>query len=114
MRRASVTARVAALAAACAVGVLTVTAISSAASGTRAATRSRTIQVWMAGHQQAAQRFVNVASAPGSPSYHRFLSPGAYTRRFGPVVAQVKAVESVLAGTTSWRSPDSAAPTPSR
>ena len=95
MRRAPVAARVAALAGVCTVGVL---AIAPAASGARATTRSRAVQVWMAGDQLAAQRFVGAVSRPGSPSYHRFLSPGAYTRRFGPSAAQVKAVEAYLAG----------------
>jgi subtilase family serine protease len=52
----------------------------------------------MAVDQQAAQRFVDAASTPGSPGYHRFLSPGAYTRRFGASAVQVKAVESYLVG----------------
>jgi subtilase family serine protease len=95
MRRVPAAARVAALAGVCAVGVL---AIVPAAPGARAATRSRTIQVWMAGDQSAAQRFVGAASTPGSPGYHRFLSPGAYTRRFGPGAAQVTAVERYLTG----------------
>ena len=104
MRRASVTVRVAALAGVCAVGVLTTVATASANSSTTASfaaqvtTEGRTIQVWMAGQQQAAQRFADAVSTPGSPSYHRFLSPGAYTRRFGPSAAQVRAVESYLAG----------------
>jgi subtilase family serine protease len=99
-----VTARVAALAGVCAVGALAAVAITSANSttsansNTQATTESRTTQVWMAGQQQAAQRFVDAVSTPGSPSYHRSLSPGAYTRRFGPSAAQVKAVESYLAG----------------
>jgi subtilase family serine protease len=93
MRRATVAARVAALAGVCTLGML---AIAPAASGGLAATRSRTIQVWMTGDQQAAERFVGAASTPGSPGYHRFLSPGAYTRRFGPSAAQVKAVETYL------------------
>jgi subtilase family serine protease len=95
MRRAPVAARVAALAGVCTVGVL---AIAPAASGARATTRSRAVQVWMAGDQLAAQRFVGAVSTPGSPSYHQFLSPGAYTRRFGPSAAQVKAVEAYLTG----------------
>jgi subtilase family serine protease len=95
MRRAPVAARVVALAGVCTVGVL---AIAPAASGARATSRSRAIQVWMAGDQRAAQRFVGAASTPGSPGYHRFLSPGAYTRRFGPSAAQVRAVETYLTG----------------
>jgi subtilase family serine protease len=95
MRGAPVAAGVAVLAGVCAVGVL---AIAPAASGARVTTRGRAIQVWMAGDQRAAQRFVGAASTPGSPGYRRFLSPGACTRRFGSSAAQVKAVERYLTG----------------
>jgi subtilase family serine protease len=103
MRRGSVTVCVAALAGVCAVGVAAIaitsaSASTSVSSTTQAAAESQTTQVWMAGQQQAAQRFVDAVSTPGSPTYHRFLSPDAYTRRFGPSAAQVKAVESYLAG----------------
>jgi subtilase family serine protease len=53
-------------------------------------------QVWMAVRQQAAQRFVNASSTPGSKTFRRFLSPDAYMKRFGPSAGQVKAVESYL------------------
>jgi subtilase family serine protease len=78
----------------CAAGVLAAVPATPAVSAT---TQSRTIQLWLAGDQQAAQRFVNAVSTPGSPGYHRFLSPGGYTRRFGPGAAQVRAAESYLA-----------------
>jgi subtilase family serine protease len=119
-RAASGAARVAALVGVCAVGAPMVVATASAAADPRAvasptgsvaavagdnpragavlAPRSRTIEVWMAGRQRAAQRFVDAVSPPGSSSYHRFLSPSAYTERFGPAAAQVKAVESYLTG----------------
>jgi subtilase family serine protease len=120
MPRACLTARVAALAAVCAVGVpvaiatalatadtpATRTLAGSAASvtsdnagvGAVLASQTQTIEVWMAGHEQAAEQFVYAVSTPGSPSYHRFLSPSAYTQRFGPSTAQVQAVESYLTG----------------
>jgi subtilase family serine protease len=120
MRRASLIARVAALAGVCAVGAPVVIATASIAADTQAVTalavfvapvaannpgvdavsgtESRTIEVWMAGHQQAAQRFVDAVSTPGSSSYHRFLSPSAYTQRFGPGDAQVQAVQWYLTG----------------
>jgi hypothetical protein len=87
MRRASVTVRVAALAGACAVGVPVAIAAASATAETRAATtlagsvapvtannpgvgavsgtESIAIEVWMAGDQQAAQRFIDAVSTPG-------------------------------------------------
>ena len=106
MRRASLTVGVVALAGVCAVGAPSVIAATPATDGTRATTtlsgsaapvtrdrlrgdavrasQSQTVEVWMAGHEQAAQRFVDAVSTPGSASYHRFLSPSAYTQRFGP------------------------------
>ena len=119
MRRASVSARVAALVSVCAVGAPAAIAIASVAAHTQAAkldgsvaqvtshnagvgavpeTESKTVELWMAGDEQAAQRFVDAVSTPGSPSYHRFLSPSAYTQRFGPRHAQVRAVELYLTG----------------
>jgi subtilase family serine protease len=100
MRRALVTVRVAALVGACAAGGCAASAPAPAApaSATSAATESQTTQVWLAGRQQAAQSLVDAASTPGSRNYHRFLSPSAYTRRFGPSAAQVTAVESYLTG----------------
>jgi subtilase family serine protease len=61
-------------------------------------TERETIEVWMAGEQQAAQRFVDAVDTPGSPAYRRFLSPSAYTQRFGPSAADVDAVRSYLTG----------------
>jgi subtilase family serine protease len=120
MRRPPLTARVAALAAVCAVSAPVAIAAASAVADGRATatlagsvaavtanssgvgavsgTESKTIEVWMAGHEQAAQRFVDAVSTPGSPAYHRFLSPTAYTDRFGPSAVQMRAVGSYLIG----------------
>jgi subtilase family serine protease len=62
------------------------------------ATTSTTIEVWMAGDEPAAQRFVQAVSTPGSPSFRRFVSPSAYTEQFGPSASQVGAVQSALTG----------------
>ena len=116
MHRTSLTARAVALAGVCAVGALmaiatatanvqaTTTLAGSAAAvtsynagvGAVLASQSQTVQLWMAGREQAAQRFVDAVSTPGSPTYQRFLSPSVYTQRFGPSAAQVKAVQSYL------------------
>ena len=118
MCRASLTVGVVALAGVCAVGAPMVMAASSATADAQATTtlsgsaapvtsdrlgvdavrgsRSQTVQVWMAGHQQAAQQFADAVSTPGSPTYHQYLSPSAYTQRFGPSAAQVRAVHSYL------------------
>lgn len=120
MRRASLTACVAALAGVCAVGAPVAIATASATTDSPATktlagsaapvtsdnaavgavldSQSQTIQLWMAGREQGAQRFVDAVSTPGSPTYHRFLSPSVYTQRFGPSARQVKAVQSYLTG----------------
>jgi hypothetical protein len=58
----------------------------------------RTVEVWMAGRERAAQRFVDAVSTPGSRTYRRFVSPTAYTERFGARGSQVGAVRSFLRG----------------
>jgi subtilase family serine protease len=120
LRRTSVTARVAVLVGVCAVGAPVAIATASAIGDTQATrllpgsvadltggnagvgavsgTGSQTIEVWMAGHEQAAQRFVDAVSTPGSPNYRRYLSPAAYTAKFGPSPAQVSAVRAYLSG----------------
>jgi subtilase family serine protease len=120
MKRLAVAARRAALVGVCAVGASMAVATASVAGDTLATrllagsaapvtsdnagvgavltSQSRTIEIWMAGRQRAAQRFVDAVSTPGSRSYGRFLSPTAYTERFGPSGAQVRAVRSFLTG----------------
>jgi subtilase family serine protease len=56
-----------------------------------------TIQVWMQpGHLAAAQRYATAVSTPGSGLFHHYLSPNAYTARFGTSPAAARAVESWL------------------
>ncbi len=56
-----------------------------------------TIQVWMRpGHLAAAQRYATAVSTPGSRLFHHYLSPNAYTARFGTSPAGARAVESWL------------------
>jgi subtilase family serine protease len=66
--------------------------------GAVAGSQRRTIEVWLAGRERSAQRFVDAVSTPGAPGYRRFVSPTAYTERFGPRRAQVGAVRSFLRG----------------
>ena len=40
--------------------------------------------------------FIKAVTDPGSPSFHRYLAPGAYAGRFGPTTATVAAATSVL------------------
>src|ERR1700722_5073386 len=52
------------------------------ATGTVAAGRRLTIQLWLRPDLAAAQRYALAVSTPGSASFHRYLSPAAYTARF--------------------------------
>ncbi|MHB8220873.1 MAG: Ig-like domain-containing protein, partial [Acidimicrobiales bacterium] len=45
----------------------------------------------------ALTRFVAAVSTPSSPSYRRYLTRGAFARRFGPTTSAVTAVRAVLA-----------------
>ena len=120
MHRASLTARLAVLAGVCAVGAPVAIATAPATADTQATTtlpgsaarvtsdnpgigavsgtETHTVEVWMAGDEQAAQQYVDATGTPGSPIYHQFLSPAAYTQQFGPNAAQVRAVRSYLTG----------------
>ncbi|MBO0802689.1 MAG: S8/S53 family peptidase [Nocardiopsaceae bacterium] len=60
------------------------------------ASQSLTVQVWLKPNEAGAAKFAAAVSTPGSPSFHHYLSPDAYTARFGATAAQAKAVESWL------------------
>ncbi|MGH3155522.1 MAG: protease pro-enzyme activation domain-containing protein [Streptosporangiaceae bacterium] len=56
-----------------------------------------TIQVWLRpAHLAAAQNYATAVSTPGSTLFHHYLSPDAYTARFGASQAAARAVESWL------------------
>jgi subtilase family serine protease len=55
-----------------------------------------TIQLWLAPQAAAAASFANAVSSPGNPLFRHFLSPSAYTARFGATQAEAAAVESWL------------------
>jgi subtilase family serine protease len=58
-----------------------------------------TIQLWLRpGHVAAAQQYATAVSTPGSTLFHHYLSPAAYTARFGASPAAAGAVESWLHG----------------
>jgi len=46
----------------------------------------------------AVTAFIGAVSSPRSPSYHKYLARGEFTRRFGPSAAAVAAVERQLRG----------------
>jgi subtilase family serine protease len=57
------------------------------------------IQVWLRpSHLPAAERYATAVSTPGSKLFHHYLSPDAYTARFGTSRAAARAVESWLRG----------------
>jgi subtilase family serine protease len=61
-----------------------------------AGSRSLTIQLWLKPDLAGAQRFATAVSTPGSASFRHFLSPEAYTARFGPSAREAGAAESWL------------------
>src|SRR5580692_1650821 len=58
-----------------------------------------TIQVWLQpGNLAAAQQYATAVSTPGSKLFRHYLSPSAYTARFGSSLASARAVEAWLRG----------------
>jgi subtilase family serine protease len=55
-----------------------------------------TIQVWLRPNVLGAETFANAVSTPGGPLFHHYLSPDAYTARFGATPREASSVESWL------------------
>jgi subtilase family serine protease len=55
-----------------------------------------TIQFWLKPQTAAAQSYANAVSTPGSPLFGHFLSPAAYTARFGATSGAADSVEAWL------------------
>ena len=55
-----------------------------------------TIEVWLKPELAAAERFAAAVSTPGSPLFRHYLSPAAYTARFGASRGAAAQVESWL------------------
>ena len=67
--------------------------------GPMAGTTRLTIQIWLRDSQPAAaQRYATAVSTPGGTLYHHYLSPDAYTARFGASRAAASAVRAWLRG----------------
>jgi subtilase family serine protease len=64
--------------------------------GAVAGSRQLTIQVWMQPDLSAAASYAASASTPGTSAYRHYLSPDAYTARFGPASGAVAKVEAWL------------------
>jgi len=65
--------------------------------GTVPDSQKLSVQVWLRPDVAGATRFADAVSTPGSASFHHYLSPNAYTARFGPSAKQADAVRSWLA-----------------
>jgi subtilase family serine protease len=57
-----------------------------------------TVQLWLKPDIAAAERYATAAATPGGALFHHYLSPAAYTARFGASQAAVSQVESWLRG----------------
>ncbi|MFB7507965.1 S53 family peptidase [Streptomyces broussonetiae] len=58
--------------------------------------RQLSLQVWLKPDLAKAAAFADAVSAPGSGEFHHYLSPDAYTARFGPSAARARAVAAWL------------------
>jgi subtilase family serine protease len=68
----------------------------TAATGDLASAKTLTMQVWLRPDLAAAQRYANAVAAPGNRMFRDFLSPDAYTARFGPSTQEASAVGAWL------------------
>jgi subtilase family serine protease len=68
----------------------------SAMVGAAAASQQLTVQVWLKPDLAGAAAFANAVATPGSAEFHRYLSPDAYTARFGPSARQAAAIAAWL------------------
>jgi subtilase family serine protease len=66
------------------------------ATGDVAGSQRLTIELWLKPRQAAAARFATAVSTPGSPLFHRYLSPAGYAARFGATRGAASKVESWL------------------
>jgi subtilase family serine protease len=60
------------------------------------ASQQLTVQVWLAPDLAGAAAFADAVATPGSSAFHHYLSPDAYTARFGPSAAHAAAVTAWL------------------
>ena len=68
----------------------------NATTGTVAATRKLTIEAWLSPRTSTAEAYATEVSTPGNALYGHYLSPSAYTARFGATAAEAAATESWL------------------
>jgi subtilase family serine protease len=58
--------------------------------------KALTVQLWLKPNTAAAQRYAAAVSTPGGKLFHHYLSPAAYTARFGASQASAAKVEAWL------------------
>ena len=68
----------------------------SPAVGDVPATQSLTVQLWLNGNQTGATNFADSVSNPKSRTFHQYLSPNAWTDRYGASAASASAVRTWL------------------
>jgi subtilase family serine protease len=66
------------------------------ATGDVVASTQLSIELWLKPQVAAAERFATAVATPGNAAFHRYLSPDAYTARFGASRSEAAAVESWL------------------
>ncbi|QMU69954.1 protease pro-enzyme activation domain-containing protein [Streptacidiphilus sp. P02-A3a] len=71
---------------------------SAARVGAAPASQPLTVQVWLNPDATRAAAAADAIATPGSPEYHHYLSPDAYTADFGASAARAGAVASWLTG----------------
>ncbi|HWG27045.1 S53 family peptidase [Actinospica sp.] len=64
--------------------------------GAVSSSQRETVQVWLSPDVADATAFANAVSTPGNPEFHHYLSPAAYTARFGPTTVHAAAVAAWL------------------
>ncbi|HEY0934230.1 MAG TPA: protease pro-enzyme activation domain-containing protein [Trebonia sp.] len=73
-------------------------ATAGTAVGAVPAGQQETVQVWLTPGAADAAAFATAVSTPGNASFHHYLSPNAYTARFGSSAARAAAVTRWLSG----------------
>jgi subtilase family serine protease len=63
-----------------------------------AGSKALTVQLWLKPDTAAAEQYATAVATPGSKLFHHYLSPAAYTARFGASQAAASRVESWLRG----------------
>src|SRR5579875_2106775 len=66
------------------------------ATGYVAGSQALTVQLWLKPNTASAEQYATAVSTPGSKLFHHYLSPAAYTARFGATKTSATKVESWL------------------